>query len=103
MFIEYPNSQYNDGIEIDCYGGEYSLVLANQANDGKVYKKWCFPQEVGTKGKPGGPIAKSLPWKIPLGDSAEAAVAMLEKLIDELRNQAGIPLSGTDGGEDVPF
>ena len=105
MFIEYPDSKYNDGIEIDNYNGTWSLVAANEAKNGQIYKKWCFPQEIGTRDAPGGPKEKCLPWKIFLGSSAEAAIKMLENIIYELRNQAGIPASFGEGNEDgdIPF
>ena len=109
MFIEYPDSQYHEGIQIDEYNGTYSLALANEGNDGKVYKKWCFPQG---RGKGAGPIDKCVPMKIELGKSAEEAVAMLMLLLDGLREDAGIPREySVDRGEystpdddgDLPF
>ena len=71
-FKEYPDSQYGEGVILDEYNGTFSLVLGNKGKDDKVYKKWGYPQ-----GKDRGPIDKSLPWKIPLGDSISEAMETL--------------------------
>jgi len=110
MFIEYPNNQYHEGIEIDEYNGTISLVKANRADDGKVWKKWCYPQG---RGKGAGPIEKSLPWKIELG-SRQQAVELLQKLLQAISGgmyddqipppddtQQGPPVSNIGG--DIPF
>jgi len=88
MFFRYPNDQYNEGISIEEYKGEYALVLAREGNDGKVWKKWVFPQ-----GKDRQPIAKSIPLGVKLGDK-ENAIAMLKAILAYL---------GDEPKEDIPF
>ena len=81
MFIEYPNNQYHEGIELDNYNGVYSIVSANKGQDGTVYKKWGYPQG---RGKGAGPIEKSLPWKVALGGTKQQAVDMLKSLLSAI-------------------
>jgi hypothetical protein len=73
FFLEFPDSQYHEGILLDEYQGKYSLCAANKDKDGKVYSKWGYPQKFGEKV----PIDKSLPWKVTLGDKAAAKKALL--------------------------
>jgi hypothetical protein len=68
-FYEYQtNNAYGDGILLDEFRNEFSLVAAKR-KDGKTYMEWVFPQKRdGSKQ----PIDKSLPWKIKLGPKDEA-------------------------------
>jgi len=79
IFYEYESSQYGDGVLLNEYRKEFSLVAAKR-KDGKVLMEWVFPQKRdGSKE----PIDKSLPWKIKLGPKAEAIKALkffIEKL-----------------------
>lgn len=60
------NDQYSQGVVLDDYSGKISICSANEGKDGTVYMQWCYPQ------KDKKPIAKSLPWKIELGDIQQA-------------------------------
>ena len=66
-FLPYQNDKYRRGIMLDEYNGTWSLVSAQEAENGTVYKEWCHPSRDKK------PIEKSLPWKIKLGDSAQDA------------------------------
>ncbi len=94
-FLAYQNDQYGNGVELDEYNGEYSLVSAKQTEGGRVFKKWCFPEY---KKKP---IDKSVPWKIPLGNSPAEAIETLKYFIGLLEDSGGY--SGTEDDEDIPF
>jgi len=69
------NETYNEGILVDIYKNEYSLCLAEEGKDGKIYKKWMFPQVKDRQ-----PGEKSIPWKITLG-VRQQAIQRLEQLI----------------------
>ena len=99
MFIQDPNSEHREGIEIDEYNGKFSLVASQKGKDGKVYKQYCYPQG-GEKGN-NFPKDIAVPWKIGIGKSAEAALKMLRMLADELRSELGIPENNED--DDCPF
>jgi hypothetical protein len=72
IFYAYESSSYNDGILLNEFRNEYSLVMANR-KDGKVFMEWMFPQKKdGSKA----PLEKSLPWKIKLGNKTEAINAL---------------------------
>lgn len=72
IFYEYQPGAYGDGILLDEYRNEFSLVAAKR-KDGKTYMEWVFPQKKdGSKQ----PIDKSLPWKIKLGPKDEAIKAL---------------------------
>ena len=72
------NEQYGDGIAVDTYNGEISLVAAKQNSDtGEIWMEWTFPAKRSDgKSVPG---EKMLPWKIRLG-SREQALTTLVKL-----------------------
>jgi hypothetical protein len=90
IFYEYESSQYGDGVLLNEYRREFSLVAAKR-KDGKVSMEWVFPQKRdGSKE----PIDKSLPWKIKLGPKAEAIKA-LKFFIEKLEG-------GTSPSDDIP-
>jgi len=80
MWYEYPDSKYGEGIIIDEYRGEFSLISANRGDNETLYEQWVYPQKRGGKG----PIDKSVPWKIKLGNNKEAAMKTLKILIGML-------------------
>ena len=94
------NPKYNEGILIDEYNGNISLVLAQEGNDGKIYKRWAFPQVYDKAEKDNKPGAKALPIKLPLGEDTQDAINTLLTLAVKL---------GWDGSdnnkpiEDIPF
>ena len=89
-FYKYPSSPYDDGILLNEYRNEFSLVAANR-KDGKTYMEWVFPQKRdGSKE----PINKSVPWKIKLGSKAEA-IAVLKFFLDKLEG-------GTSPSDEIP-
>ena len=101
MFIELPDSKYNEGIEIEEYNGVWSMVLAQRADDGKTYKRWCFPQVKDKK-----PSGKAIPWKITLGGSVQEAIDTLHAMEKALLNDGKPDLgqydqSGAD--DDIAF
>jgi hypothetical protein len=73
IFYPYPtNNAYGDGILLDEFRNEFSLVAAKR-KDGNTYMEWVFPQKRdGSKQ----PLDKSLPWKIRLGPRDEAIKAL---------------------------
>jgi hypothetical protein len=66
---------YNEGIVLDVYKNEYGLCVAEEGKDGKIYKRWVFPQ---TKDRE--PTTKAIPWRITLGVKQQA-IQRLEQLI----------------------
>jgi len=106
IFYEYESSSYGDGILLNIYRNEYSLVAA-KLKEGEIFMEWVFPQKRdGSKE----PIDKSLPWKIKLGPKAEAIKVLkffLEKLeggtspSDDISDDTW----GKDGpsDDDIPF
>ena len=106
IFYEYESSQYGDGILLNEYRNEFSLVAAKR-RDGETYMEWVFPQKRdGSKE----PIDKSLPWKIRLGTKAEA-VRVLKFFLEKLESGTSSPDApfkddwGKDGpsDDDIPF
>ena len=102
IFYEYESSQYGDGVLLNEYRNEYSLVAAKR-KEGEIYMEWVFPQKRdGSKE----PIDKSLPWKIKLGTRAEA-VKVLKFFLEKLEGGTSQPDRGgeKDGSfdDDIPF
>jgi hypothetical protein len=105
-FYKYPSSPYGDGILLNEYRNEFSLVAAKR-KDGKTYMEWVFPQKRdGSKE----PIEKSVPWKIKLGSKAEA-IAVLRFFLDKLDGGTApsdeIPVDGwsdeSQYNDEIPF
>ena len=106
IFYEYESSQYGDGILLNEYRNEFSLVAAKR-KEGEVFMEWVFPQRRDGSKKP---IDKSLPWKIKLGPRDEAIKVLkffLENLESETHAPDGHPEDtwGKDGptDDDIPF
>ena len=95
VFIEQEDSKYNEGVLLDYYNGQYSLVRARRGSNGTVYKDWCFPQN-----KDRAPGPKSLPWKITLG-AREEAISALRQILDALTGGNSPEADAVQG--DVPF
>ena len=93
IFLEDPDSKWNEGIMLEEYNGVFSLVSANksQNSEGTVYKKWGFPQN-----KDRAPTDKAIPWKVRMG-SKRQAVKTLQYFLEQLTN--GEP----EDTEDTPF
>ena len=90
IFYEYESNQYGDGVLLNEYRREFSLVSAKR-RDGKILMEWVFPQKRdGSKGS----IDKSLPWKIKLGPKAEA-IKVLKFFLEKLEG-------GTSPSDDIP-
>ncbi len=90
IFYKYESSQYGDGILLNEYRNEFSLVAAKRKDD-EIFMEWVFPQKRdGSKE----PIDKSLPWKIKLGPKAEA-IKVLKFFLEELEG-------GTSTSDDIP-
>ncbi len=89
IFFEYESSQYGDGILLNEYRREFSLVAAKRKED-EIIMEWVFPQKRdGSKE----PIDKSLPWKIKLGPKAEA-IKVLKFFLEKLEG-------GTSPSDDI--
>ena len=93
-FLKYPESDYGEGTLTEEYNGQISLCSAQEGKDGKVYKRWMFPQ---VKDKQ--PSAKAIPWKITLGNSPKEALERLEFHAQMIRESLGIP----EKDDSVPF
>ena len=82
-FYQYDSSQYGDGILLDEYRQEFSLVAAKR-KDKDIFMEWVFPQKRdGSKE----PIDKSLPWKIKLGSRPEA-IKVLKFFLRQLEGES---------------
>lgn len=93
------NPKYKEGMLIDEYNGNISLVLAQEGKDGKIYKRWSFPQVYDKEAMQNKASDKALPVKIPLGESAEAAI---EHLLEAARELGWVERKGGDDGS-IPF
>ncbi len=88
------NEKYRTGPTLEFYGNEYSIVEAQESNtDGKVYKKWGYPQAQGRK-----PLDKSIPWKIKLGNK-EGALDILRMMMKEIQDDTDDDVSDNE----IPF
>ena len=100
IFYEYESSQYGDGVLLNEYRREFSLVAAKR-KDGKIFMEWVFPQKRdGSKE----PMDKSLPWKIKLGPKAEA-IKMLKFFLEKVEGDASLSddIQDDDGAKDNSF
>ena len=98
-FIRDENSKYNEGILLDDYNGVLSIVAAQEAEDGTIYKRWVHPSMKDKK-----PSEKAIPCKITLGEP-RVALEKLKLLVAMVESDLGYPPSGGNDGEDqdLPF
>ena len=80
-FLE-TNEKYHEGCGLDDYNGQISICADKGGKDGKIYLRWCFPQNKDRK-----PSEKGLPWKVDLG-SRERAIKILEAFVRVLKGEA---------------
>ena len=100
IFYEYDSTTYGDGILLNEYRNEFSLVAA-KSKDGEIYMEWVFPQKRdGSKE----PINKSLPWKIKLGPKTEA-IKVLKFFLEKLEGDTSFSddISDDNRGKDDPY
>ncbi len=100
------NEQYHQGAVLDEYNNEISICSANQADNGKVYLQWAFPQDKDKE-----PRKKAIPWKVSLGARSQA-IKTLEYFLKVLKGSnsetfqqespAGNAAPAMDEGE-IPF
>jgi len=100
IFYEYDSTTYGDGILLNEYRGEFSLVAA-KSKDGEIYMEWVFPQKRDGSKKP---IEKSLPWKIKLGPKTEA-IKVLKFFLEKLEGDTSFSddFSDDNRGKDGPY
>ena len=100
-YVEIEGSEYHDCVILDEYNGKLSLCSGN-VKDGEAYMRWCFPQAKDRQ-----PGAKSIPWKITIGESKAQAIRVLEAVIADLKGGATEPPTTAEGkpfdDDDIPF
>jgi len=84
IFFKDPESKWNEGVLLDEYNGEFRLI-SSQENEGKIYKKWCYPV-----GKDKKPIDKMFPIGVRMGSKTQA-MATLKYFLEQLTNSAEPP------------
>ena len=102
VFYEYESNSYGDGIVLDEYRNEFSLVAAKR-REGEIFMEWVFPQKRDGSREP---IGKSLPWKIKLGSRSEAIKVLkffLGKLEGEDDESLPDDISGDNWEKDIPY
>ena len=76
------NEKYGDGIAINRYKNEVSIVMAKKDKDGQIWMGWGHLKTGKDKISD-----KSMPWRINLGFQ-DQAVQILEKLIYMIEGRA---------------
>jgi hypothetical protein len=95
LFFRVEDSKYGDGVMLDKYGDRYSLVAAQESqNGGTIYKRWAFPQDKEKK-----PREKAVPMGVNLGNRIQA-IGILRAALAALDKPVNDPVSKQD---DIPF
>lgn len=90
--------KYGRGILLEEYEGKFGLVAANKSqNGGTIWKQWGYPQ---TKDKQ--PRERALPWKVVLGNKAEA-IKILEFFLSQLNEEHQNIQQDPNMEDDLPF
>jgi len=84
FLVTYEKGNYKSGLALEEYNGAFSIVSCEDGKDGKLWPRWCFPQDKDKK-----PREKALPMKINLGDDKPAAIALLRLMADILDGSIG--------------
>ena len=90
------NEQYNEGIIISRYSGQFSLNVARRTDEG-TYSKWVHPSQ----GKGKEPNPKVIPMGTPLMDRSKL-IDMANWILDEL-GQAPPSDGYKSSDDDIPF
>jgi len=99
------NSQYQQGIAIENYEGDVSLVSARSKETG-IWADWAFPQRfIDGEKVPG---EKALPIKVFLGKGKTQAIETLKHFIGILENGPKEEKPDIDGyqrpeKDDIPY
>ena len=99
-FMQFEDSNYGEGIVLQEYNGEWSLVNANRGEQDVVYLRWAYPQG---RGKNAGPIEKSLPWKITIGKDKAQAIETLTWFLRALKGGDKEPAPAPKPEPEIPF
>lgn len=72
------DDKYKNGIRVEDYKGNISIMVIQEGKDGKAWPKWCYPQ----KRVEGKNVAsdKSIPMSVSLGNRADAVYLLTEML-----------------------
>jgi hypothetical protein len=102
-FIQLGNS--NRGLMLNEYKGEYSIAEAREAQDGKIWMDFCYPQFKQA------PQDKAVPKGVKLGPPAQA-YGILRQLLQQLEAEMGTTntpaaaasvMGGKVVEDDIPF
>ncbi len=77
--------QYQSGVALNNYQGNISLVSARQAEDGKIWMDYIFPQ-IRENGQ-NVPGKKSFPHKVSIGKGKDEAIKTLKYFLDILEGK----------------
>jgi hypothetical protein len=96
-FIQLGSS--NRGIMLNEYKGEYSIVEAREAPDGKRWINFCYPQFKQA------PQDKAVPKGVKLGPPEQAAKILKQLLasITTTPSSAASTMGGTVVDDGIPF
>ena len=104
-FIQLGNS--NRGLVLNEYKGEYSIAEAREAQDGKVWMDFCYPQFKQA------PQDKAVPKAVRLGPPDQAAKILVQLLnmidpslfasMNPTPASAASALGGRVVDDDIPF
>lgn len=98
--IPIEGSQYGERIIVNKYGDQYSLVLGREGKaNGTVYMQWCHPSDKDKK-----PREKAVPWKLPIGNYAQARKMLTQLLaVFATPEQPKAQPAPQPTGDDIPF
>jgi hypothetical protein len=97
VFKEFANDKYHSGLTLQEYAGSYWLINSRKLEDGRIMHDWVFPSRDKK------PIAKSLPWKVKLGDTIEEALATMRFFASFLLKSEEAPAPTENTKDDIPF
>ena len=90
------DQEWKNGTCLEEYNGTISIARAYEGNDGEAHPKWGYPE------KNREPISKSIPWKVELGDKAQA-IGVLKTFLGVLEAEEGEQAGSPVDDLDIPF
>ncbi len=79
------DKEYQEGVILNKYEGEISLIAGNAAQDGKIWMKWAFPQKrVDGQNVPN---EKARPQGVMIGYGKDQAIKTLNYFLDILEGR----------------
>lgn len=84
VFVEFPNNKWGEGVAVNEYNGNYSVVAAQRSKtNGKIYMRFAYPQNKDKQ-----PLDTAVPMGPKIGDRKQS-IAFFKQALAALSDRSG--------------